>query len=284
MVRTDGESDRMHVTQQEKASRFRALHEGPGAFVIPNPWDAGSARVLAGLGFQALATSSGASACVLGRKDGSLTREEALAQARSIVDATDLPVSADLEKGFGDAPETVAKTITLAAEAGLVGCTIEDATGNPDNPLYDMSLAVERIAAAAQAARALPHPFLLTARSHNLLFASPNLDETLRRLQAFERAGADVLFAPGLPDLAAVRTVCASLSKPFNFMVGIKGKSFSVGELAAAGVRRISLATSLYRAAMSGLLDAVHQIQHGGRFGFVDTSVTTPELLKLMGI
>lgn len=185
-----------------------------------------------------------------------MTRDEALAHARLIVDATDLPVSADLEKGFGDAPEVVAETIRLAAEAGLVGCTIEDATGNQDNPLYDFGLAVERIAAAAQAARALPFPFMLAARAHNLLFAAPSLDDTISRLQAFEKAGADVLFAPGLPDLAAVRAVCAVVSKPVNFMAGIKGKSFSVGELAATGVRHISLATSLYRAAMTGLLDA----------------------------
>ncbi len=274
----------MSVTQNEKAVRFRALHDGPGAFVIPNPWDAISARLLAGLGFPALATSSAASAAVLGRRDGQLTREEALAHARLIVDATDLPVSADLEKGFGDAPEVVAETIQRAAEVGLVGCTIEDATGGLENPLYDASLAVERIAAAAQTARALPFPFILTARTHNLLFPAPSLDDTIRRLQAFEKAGADVLFTPGLPDLASVRKVCAALSKPFNFMAGIKGKSFSVGELAAAGVRRISLATSLYRAAMTGLLDAAGEVKDTGQFGFLDRSVTTTELNKLMGI
>ena len=274
----------MSVTQIEKAETFRALHEGPGAFVIPNPWDTGSARILAGLGFQALATSSAASASVLGRRDGGLSRDEALAHARSIVDATDLPVSADLEKGFGDAPEVVAETIRLAAGAGLVGCTIEDATRDPDSPLYDFHFAVERIAAAAQAARALRFPFILAARAHNLLYAGASLDETIRRLQAFEEAGADVLFAPGLPDLAAVRAVCAAVSKPVNFMVGIKGKSFSVGELAAAGVRRISLATSLYRAAMTGLLDPAREVKERGDCGFVDRCVTTPELNELMGI
>ena len=274
----------MSVTQNEKAVRFRSLHDGSDAFVIPNPWDVGSARILAGLGFQALATSSAASAASMGRKDGGLTRDEALAHARAIVDATDLPVSADLEKGFGDAPEIVAETVKQAAKVGLVGCTIEDATGNANSPLYDMSLAVERIAAAAEAARALPFPFLLTARAHNLLYGSQNLDETLRRLQAFEKAGADVLFAPGLPDLAAVRTVCAAVSKPVNFMVGIKGKSFSVKELAAAGVRRISLATSLYRAAMTGFLDAVREVIDKGQFTFLQRSVTTPELNELMRI
>jgi 2-methylisocitrate lyase-like PEP mutase family enzyme len=242
----------------------------------------GSARILAGLGFQALATSSAASAAAVGRRDGRLTRDEALAHARLIVEATDLPVSADLEKGFGDVPETVAETIRLAAEVGVVGCAIEDSTGNPESPLYDTELAVERIAAAVEAARALPFPFMLTARAHNLLYANPSLEETIRRLQAFEKAGADVLFAPGLPDLAAVKAVCAAVSKPVNFMVGIKGKSFSVAELAAAGVKRISLATSLYRAAMTGLLDAAREVKDGS-FGFVDESVTTPDLHKLMG-
>ena len=274
----------MSATRNEKAARFRALHDGPGAFVIPNPWDAGSARILAGLGFQALATSSAAAACALGRRDHGLTREEALAHSRWIVDATDLPVSADLEKGFGDTPEVVAETIRLAAEVGLVGCSIEDATGNRESPLYEFPLAVERIAAAARAARALPFPFILTARAHNFLYAAPSLDDTISRLQAFEKAGADVLFAPGLPDLAAVRAVCAAVSKPINFMVGIKGKSFSVGELAAAGVRRISLATSLYRAAMTGLLDAAYELKDTGQFGFLDRCVTTPELNKIMGI
>ena len=274
----------MIVSQNEKAVRFRALHEGQCAFVIPNPWDVGSARILAGLGFQALATSSAASASALGRRDGDLTREEALAHARLIVNATDLPVSADLEKGFGDEPEIVAETIRLAAEAGLVGCTIEDATRNQDRPLYDLGWAVERIASAAEAAHALPFPFVLTARAHGLLYANPNFDETISRLQAFERAGADVLFAPGLPDLAAVRAVCAAVSKPVNFMVGIKEKSFPLSELAAAGVKRISLATSLYRAAMTALLDAANEVRDKGEFSFLDRCVTTPELNKLMRI
>jgi 2-methylisocitrate lyase-like PEP mutase family enzyme len=273
----------MPLTQNEKAVQFRALHDGPGAFVIPNPWDVGSARILAGLGFKALATSSAASAGALGRKDGDLTRDEALAHARMIVEATDLPVSADLEKGFGDAPGVVAKTIQLAAEVGLVGCTIEDATRNHDRPLYDFGLAVERVAAAAQAARGLPFPFTLTARAHNLLYGAPDLEETIRRLKAFEKAGADVLFAPGLPDLPSVRAVCGAVSKPFNFMIGIKGKSFSVGELTAAGVKRISLATSLYRAAMTGFLDAAREVKDTGHFGFLDHCVTTSEVNHLMG-
>ena len=213
-----------------------------------------------------------------------MTRDQALQHARLIVDATDLPVSADLEKGFGDAPGVVAETIRLAAEVGLVGCTIEDSTGKAESPLYDFHFAVERIAAAAEAARARQFPFMLTARAHNLLFGPPSVDATIRRLQAYEKAGADVLFAPGLPDLAAVRAVCAALSKPFNFMVGIPGKSWPVEELAAAGVRRISLATSLYRAAMTSLVDAARQVKDTGEFGFLDGSLTTPELNKLMRI
>jgi 2-methylisocitrate lyase-like PEP mutase family enzyme len=273
----------MSTTQKERAARFRELHDGPGAFLIPNPWDVGSARLLAGLGFQALATSSAASAAALGKRDGGLTRAEALAHASLIVGATDLPVSADLERGFGDAPEAVAETVRLAAAAGLVGCTIEDTTGDSDHPLYDLELAVERIAAAAEAARGLSFPFVLTARAHNLLFPGASLDDTISRLRAFERAGADVLFAPGLPDLAAVRAVSAAVAKPVNFMVGIKGKSFSVRELAEAGVKRISLATSLYRAAMTGLLDAAREAADRGEFGFLERSSTTAELYRIMG-
>lgn len=270
----------MTETQRNKAARFRALHEGSDAFVIPNPWDAGSARVLAAMGFAALAASSGACAGVLGRRDGNVSREEALMHARNIVSATGLPVSADLERGFGDAPDVVADTIRLAGEAGLVGGSIEDATGNAEKPLYDVALAVERVAAAAEAARALPFPFILTARAENFLRGKPDLDDTIRRLQAYEKAGADVLFAPGLPDLASVRRVCAALSKPVNFMAGIKGKSFTVAELKAAGVKRISLATSLYRAAMSGLLNAAQEIRKTGTFDYLDHSLTTPELNK----
>lgn len=269
-------------TQSEKAVRFAALHSGPGAFVIGNPWDAGSARVLAALGYQALATSSGASAGVYGRRDGRVSRDEALAHVRAIVDATDLPVSADLEKGFGDRPEDAAETIRLGAQAGLVGGSIEDASGDPAKPLYDMNHAVARIAAAAAAARALPYRFMLTARSENFLRGNPNLEDTIARLKAFEEAGADVLMAPGLPDLAAVRAVCAAVSKPVNFMAGIRGKSFSVAELEAAGVRRISLATSLYRAAMTGLIDAAREVREQGSFGYLEHTIVTPDFNAYM--
>ena len=270
------------LNQHDKAERFRRLHAGPRAFVIPNPWDGGSARILAGLGFEALATSSGAAAGVLGRRDGQISRDEALAQVRIIVAATDLPVSADFEKGYGDAPAQVADSVRLGAEAGLVGCSIEDASGDKERPLYEFDLAVARIEAAVRAARALAFPFTLTARAENFLRGKPDLDDTIRRLQAYERAGADVLFAPGLPDLEAVRRVCRSVSKPVNFMAGMRGKSFSVAELEGAGVRRVSLATSLWRAAMSGLLEAAREVKEKGSFGYLERSVATPDISRYM--
>lgn len=254
----------------DKARHFRALHQGPGAFVMPNPWDAGSALLLARTGFAALATSSGAAAMALGRRDGQITREESLAHARAIVEAVDIPVSADLENGFGDAPELVADTIRRAADIGLAGGSIEDAV--PPDRIYPLSLAVERVAAAAEAARGLGRPFVLTARAENFLRGQTDLDDTIRRLQAYAAAGADVLFAPGLPDLAAVKTVVQALGdKPLSFMAGIKGKSFSVAELEALGVRRISLATSLYRTAMAALQRAATEVKQQGTFGYLDT-------------
>jgi 2-methylisocitrate lyase-like PEP mutase family enzyme len=268
----------MTASQSDKATRFRALHEGPGAFVMPNPWDAGSARILAGLGFPALATSSGAFAGTLGRRDGKVQRDEALAHASAVVEAVDVPVSADLENGFGHAPSVAAETVRLAAGVGLVGCSIEDATGEKDRPLYEIGEATERVAASAAAARSLGFAFTLTARAENFLRGNPNLDDTIRRLQAYEKAGADVLMAPGLPDLDAVKAVCAALAKPYNFMVGIKGKSFTEAALAAAGVRRISLATSLYRAAMSGLINAANEAKEKGTFDYLDAVIATPEL------
>ncbi len=269
---------RWPLARPKRRDGFAHCTRRRGCFIIPNPWDGASARILAALGFEALATSSGACAATLGRLDGRVTREEALAHARAIVDATDLPVSADLEKGFADGPAQVADTIRLAAEAGLVGASIEDATGDRTHPLYDAAYAAERVAAAVEAARALSFPFTLTARAENFLRGNPDLDDTIRRLQAFEAAGADVLFAPGLPDLEAVRAVCAAVSKPVNFMVTIPGRSFSAADLAAAGVKRISLATSLYRAAMTGLLDAAREVREQGTFGHVDRSLTSAEL------
>ena len=268
----------MTVNQKDKAVRFRALHEAGKPFVIANAWDGGSARILVSLGFEALATSSGAAAATLGRLDGRVTRDEALAHVRVVVAATDCPVSADLEKGFGDTPADVAETIRLAAAAGVVGGSIEDFTGDKGKPFYDLGLAVERVTAAVDAARALSFPFTLTARTENFVWGNPSLDDTIRRLQAFERAGADVLFAPGLPDLASVAAVCAAVSKPVNFMVGIRGKSFSVADLVAAGVHRISLATSLYRAAMSGLVNAAREVKERGTFSYVDQVLTSAEM------
>ena len=270
------------MTQSEKAVQFQALHEAPGTFLLPNPWDAGSARILAGLGFKALATSSGAAAATFGRRDGKLSREEALASAKAIALATNLPVSADLENGFGRTPEEAATMVRLAAEAGLVGCSIEDFTGDKAQPLFELELATERIAAAAQVAKSLPFPFMLTARAENFVRGKPDLDDTVRRLQAYERAGANVLFAPALPDLAAVRAVCAAVSKPVNFMVGVRGKSFTVAELAAAGVKRISFASSLYRAAITGLIEAASEAKQHGTFAYLEKTLTTADLYKFL--
>ena len=269
-------------SQHDKALRFRALHENPGIFMIPNVWDGGSASVMAGLGFEALATSSAACAATLGKLDGGITREEALAHARLIVAVSPHPVAADLENGFGDSPETAAETIRLAAAAGLVGGSIEDASGNPRAPIYAMGQAVQRVAAAAEAAHRLPFPFMLTARAENFLHDKPDLDDTVRRLQAFERAGADVLFAPGLPDLAAVRIVCSALTKPFNFMVGMRGKSFALADLAAAGVKRVSLSTSLYRAAVTAVFAAAREAKEAGTFSYVETLIKGDELNRYL--
>jgi 2-methylisocitrate lyase-like PEP mutase family enzyme len=265
-------------SQSERAATFRALHEGPGAFVIPNPYDVGTARILAGLGFAALATSSAGFAFTIGRRDGAITRDQALAHARAIVDATDLPVSADLENGFGDDPATVAETIRLAATTGLAGCSIEDASGDQQKPIYDRTLAVERVAAAVEAARALPFPFTLTARAENYLHGRPDLDDTLDRLRAFEAAGADVLYAPGLPDLAAIRTVCESVTRPVNVLAASGGQRLTVEELAAAGVRRISLGAHLSRAALGAFLRAVREIKETGSFGFTVDAAPSAEI------
>jgi 2-methylisocitrate lyase-like PEP mutase family enzyme len=285
----------MSVTQAEKAQRFRALHRlpatlgtpiaaaPPSAFLIANPWDAGSARILAGLGFEALATTSSGFAMSLGRLDGSVTRDEALAHARTIVGATDLPVAADLENCFGDDPATVAETIRLAAATGLVGGSVEDFTGDEQHPVYDFSLSVERVAAAVEAARSLPIPFTLTARAENFLHGRADLDDTIRRLQAFAEAGAEVLFAPGLPNLDAIRKVCAAVAPhPVNVLAGMKGLSFSVAELTAAGVRRISLGGSLARYAYGSFLAAARDAISTGTFAYVDHALPRNDLDGLM--
>ena len=285
----------MSITQNERAKRFRALHQLPatvgarieaggiGAFIIPNPWDGGSARILAGLGFQALATTSAGFAFSLGRNDGTLTRNDVLAHCRTIVEATDLPVAADLEKCFGDDPKTVAETIRLAAATGIVGGSVEDASGEDSHPIYDQTLAVERVAAAVEAARTLPFPFTLTARAENFLYGRRDLDDTIRRLQAFAQAGAEVLYAPGLPDLEAIKNVCAAVApRPVNVLAGIRGLAFSVAELEAAGVRRISTGSVLSRVALGGLLVAAREMQEKGTFTFVEPTVSMAEVSGFM--
>jgi len=285
----------MSVTQAEKARKFRALHRlpsesgapiipaPPGAFIIANPWDAGSARILAGIGFEALTTTSSGYAMSLGRRDGSVTRDEALAHARSIVAVTDLPVAADLENCFGDDPKTVAETIRLAAAAGLVGGSVEDFTGDDQHPIYDFSFAVERVTAAVEEARSLPFPFTLTARAENFLHGRADLDDTTRRLRAFADAGADVLFAPGLPSLEAILAVCAAVAPhPVNVLAGMKGLAFSAVELAAAGVRRISIGGSLARFAYGSFLAAAREVLQTGTFVYVDRALPRNELDGLM--
>lgn len=285
----------MSISQIDKAKKFRALHKlpatpgapleaaGPGAFIIPNPWDAGSARILAGLSFEALATTSAGFAFSLGRRDGSVSRDEMLAHCRSIVDATDLPVAADLENCYGDDPKTVAETIRLAAATGIVGGSVEDASGDDRRPIYDHSLAVERVAAAVEAARALPFPFVLTARAENYLHGRANLDDTIRRLQAFAEAGADVLYAPSLPTLEAIKAVCAAVApRPVNALAAFRELAFPVAELAAAGVRRISLGGVLSRVAYGALIGAAREMQQEGTFTFVDRTVSTAEVSSYM--
>jgi 2-methylisocitrate lyase-like PEP mutase family enzyme len=274
----------MRASQAEKAERFRALHARPGAFVIPNPWDAGSARILAGLGFEALTTTSAGLAFTLGRRDGAgeVSREEALANARAMVEATDLPVAADLENGYGHAPEAAAETIRLAGEAGLVGGSIEDATGDAGRPIYDFQHAVERVAAAVEAARARPFPFVLVGRAENFLHGRPDLDDTIRRLQAFEKAGADALFAPGLTRAEDIRSVCAAVGKPVNVVMGLKSASFSVAELAALGVRRISVGSALTRAALGAFVRAAREIQERGTFTFAEEALPYAEVNALL--
>ena len=269
------------TAQREKAERFRALHERGGAFVIPNPWDAGSARLLAGLGFEALATTSSGFANSLGRLDGQVTREEAVEHCRLLSQATELPVSADLENCFADEPAGAAATIVLAARAGAVGGSIEDYTGDPSNPIYEFNLAVERVHAAAEAARSLDFPFTLTARAENLLHGRADLDDTVRRLQAFEAAGADVLYAPGLKTLGEVRLVTGALSRPVNVLASTL-KGATVAQLAEAGARRISTGGSLARAAIAALLRAGTEVLSRGSFGWVSEAAPGADVSRLL--
>ena len=268
------------ATQVERAAAFRALHERPGAFIIPNPWDAGTARLLAALGFEALATTSLGLANTLGRPDGAnaVSRAEVLDNCRVIAAATDLPVNADLENGYADEPRAAAEMIRLAAEAGVVGGSIEDATGDATRPIYDFTLAVERVAAAVEVARALPVPFVLTARAENLLHGRPDLDDTIRRLQAFEKAGADVLYAPGVRDLATIRTVASSVGKPLNVVMSAADPALTAAQLAEAGVKRISVGGALSRLALAAFLEGAREMKDRGAFTWVGRTVPSKEL------
>jgi 2-methylisocitrate lyase-like PEP mutase family enzyme len=266
--------------QAAKAQAFKALHERQKLFIIPNPWDGASAKLLASQGFEALTTTSAGLAFVLGKPDGGVSREQSLWNAKLIVDSVDLPVAADLENGFGHRPEDAAETIRQAAAVGLVGGSIEDATGEADKPIYDFNEAVERVAAAAEAAHKLAFPFMFVARAENFLHGRPDLDETIKRLQAFEKAGADVLFAPGLPGIEAIRTVVQSVSKPLNVVRG--GPGPTIAELEAVGVRRVSLGGSLARVALTALKRAGEELRSTGTFGFADAILTTAEINALM--
>jgi 2-methylisocitrate lyase-like PEP mutase family enzyme len=271
----------MSVSESEKAKKFRALHAGPRAFIIPNPWDAGSARILAALGFQALATTSAGFAFSLGRRDGQVTRDEALEHCCAIAEASDLPVSADLENCFGDEAKMVAETIRLAGSTGIVGGSVEDATS--DGRIYEQAHAVERVAAAVESARALPFPFTLTARAENFLHGHADLEDTIRRLEAFAAAGADVLYAPGLTSLETIREVCAAVApRPVNVLAGMKGANFPVAELEAVGVRRISLGGAMARAALGALMRAGREMKEKGTFGFVEEAAPSAGVNGIM--
>src|SRR5215813_3580086 len=254
-------------TQLEKAKTFRALHERPGAFIIPNPWDAGTARLLAAMGFEALATTSLGVANTLGNANASLA--DILENCRAIAEATDLPVNADLENCGADEPKAASQAIRLAAEAGAVGGSIEDMTGDLRNPIYDFTLAVERVRAAVEVARSLPFPFTLTARAENFLYGRTDLDDTIKRLQAFEAAGADVLYAPGLYDLATIKTVVSALKKPFNLVMGFADPTLTVPQLSAAGVKRISVGGGMARVALAAFLKCAREMKDQGAFTYV---------------
>ncbi len=270
------------ITQSQKAKVFRELHQSPGTFIIPNPWDAGSARILEAMGFHALATTSAGAAWSMGRLDDELTREQALQNAYAICEATNIPVSADLGHGFGDAPEACAETIRQAAAVGLAGGSIEDFTGKQDDPIYDKTLATERVRAAVEAARSLPFPFTLTARAENLLHGRRDLKDTIARLQAFQEAGADVLYAPGLMTREEIRAVTSSVDRPVNVLAGMMKMGLSLQELSELGAKRISLGGSLYRTAMAGFLKAAREMKDSGTFTFVDGAVKSSEIGQML--
>jgi len=271
------------TTQAQKAAAFRALHERHGAFIIPNPWDAGTARLLTALGFEALATTSLGLANTLGRADGTgaVSRAEVLANCAEIAGATHLPVSADLENCYAHEPRAAAEMIRLAAEAGVVGGSIEDATGDAQRPIYEFELAVERVHAAAEVARSLPFAFTLTARAENFLHGRRDLDDTIRRLQAFEQAGADVLYAPGLRDLASMRTVASSVKRPLNVVMSAADPALTAAQLAQAGVKRISIGGALSRLALASVLRAAHEMKEQGGFTWITDTVSAKELNRL---
>jgi len=266
------------ATQAEKGHAFRALHARDGAFVIPNPWDVGSARILAGAGFESLATTSAGFAFSLGRRDNTIARYAMLDHVATIAAATELPVSADLENGYADKPEGVAETYALAATTGIVGASIEDSTGNPEHPLFDIDVAAVRVRAAVEAVRALPFPFTLTARAENFLVGRNDLADVIRRLQAYQDAGADVLYAPGLVARDDIATVVKSVDRPINVVMGLAGARFSLGELAALGVKRVSVGSALARAAFGALIDAANEIREHGTFAFADRAVAYRDL------
>ena len=270
-------------TYAEKSAAFRALHERPGAFVIPNPWDAGTARMLAALGFEALATTSLGLANSLGRADGTgaVSRDEVLANCRAIAEATDLPVNADLENGYADAPRAAAEMIRLAAGAGVVGGSVEDATGDPQAPIYEFELAVERVRAAVEVARSLPVTFTLTARAENFLHGRRDLEDTIRRLRAFEAAGADVLYAPGLRDLDSIRTVTAAVGRPVNVVMSAADPAITVEQLAEAGVKRISVGGALSRLALAAFLKGAREMKERGSFTYMRDTVPSAELRQM---
>lgn len=269
------------ISQAEKIATFRALHEDNGIFVIPNPWDEGTARLLATLGFKALATTSAGMAFSLGLPEGRIDLESVLAHCRTIVAATELPVSADMENGFADAPADVAKIIPQAAATGLAGCSIEDFSGHSDKPIYDFGLTVERVAAAVEATRALPGDFILTARAENYLHGRRDLEDTIRRLQAFEEAGADVLYAPGLNRLEDIKSLCSSVGKPVNVVMGLPGVTFGIEDLAKAGVKRISVGSAFSRLAFGAVLSAAREILDQGTFTFAKDAAGFTQLEEI---